>query len=152
MYLARRSLAHVFLGLVAALGVHSHLASANEPMAAQIDWQSDVEQAWANSQTQKQPLLLFVKTDGCVFCTKMERETYSNESVARQVSGTFVASSVNGRSIPDLVRKLNIRIYPTTVIIGPDAQVLDSIPGFVPAATLQSRLEIAAQKSSTVSR
>ncbi|MCA9225689.1 MAG: thioredoxin fold domain-containing protein, partial [Planctomycetales bacterium] len=97
-------------------------------------------------------LLLFVKTDGCVFCTKMERETYSNESVARQVTGTFVASSVNGRSIPELVRKLNIRIYPTTVIIGPDAQVLDSIPGYVPAATLQSRLEIAAQKSSTVSR
>ena len=123
-----------------------------DPGLPAITWNPDIESAWTASQEQGQLLLLFVKTDSCLYCTKMERETYADEAIARHVTEQFVATSMDGRSYPQLMKKLGIRVYPTTVIIGPNAQVLDSISGFVAAGDLQQRLETASKKAATLRR
>lgn len=128
------------------------VASAEDVSQRLISWQPDVATAWTDSQTKQQPMLLYVKTEGCFYCTKMERETYASESVARCVSDGFIATSVDQSTIPELVKKLGIRVYPTTVIIAPNAQVLDSISGYVSAKDLQPRLDAAAKRAETTRR
>jgi len=57
-----------------------------------------------------------------------------------------VLASIDRERCPKLVRKLNVRAFPTTVIVGPDETVIDSMTGFVGPDQLRTRLKLAGEK------
>jgi len=91
---------------------------------------------------------------GCPHCVKMIDETYHAPKVEEIVSSSFETLHVSRRSHPTLVRKLKIKWYPTTVLVGANNKVLDVIEGYVDAKTFQKRLQIdlASNESSTQTR
>lgn len=103
-------------------------------------WQRDLASAWKISQQTGRPLVLFVTMDGCYFCDKMALETYRDPTVRRELSARFVPAVVDSDRYPALVRKLNVEVFPTTVIISPQARVLESFPGYVDAGKFRNRL------------
>jgi protein disulfide-isomerase len=117
-----------------------------------IEWNSNVDSAWKSAKVVQQPLLLFVTSDDCLYCRKMEAETYTHREVVSRVSKVFVATTAKGSEIPGLVNKLGIRVYPTTVIISPDAQVIDAMSGFVSASEMASRLAAATDAFKSIKR
>jgi len=110
-------------------------------------WQSDANQAWRSAQEAQRPLLLYITTENCVYCRKMERDSWSNQAVAEDVRREFVAANVNAAKNMELVRKLQVRAYPTTVIISPSKGVVDHITGYVPPRELHIRLAAAAHRA-----
>jgi thioredoxin-related protein len=94
-------------------------------------------------------MLLYLTTDGCVHCGRMERDTYTQANVARQIEMHFVAAKIHAGKERQFVRKLGVRVFPTTVIISPDAKVIDSMAGYVTAAEFQKRLTAAARPATT---
>ena len=70
----------------------------------------------------------------------MKNGTYNDESVVSAVKDTFVPAQVDGRHFEELVDRLEICIYPTTVITSSDHEVLDRVNGYVSAKVLQARL------------
>ena len=112
---------------------------------SQIVWMADVTKAWEISQQWKQPLLLFISSENCLYCDKMKEETYGDVKVAADINESFVAASIMGKDWQVLVKKLSVKHYPATVIISPHNKVLDRIEGFVAPTELRTRLATAQQ-------
>ena len=107
------------------------------------EWHHDARQAWQLAREQQRPMLLYFTMSGCVYCRKMERDTFADASVAQDIRDRFVAAHVTAEQNANLVRSLKVRSYPTTVIISPHAGVIDYISGYVSPEQLRSRLQAA---------
>jgi thioredoxin-related protein len=137
--LRNRSL-HFVLLLFASAGT----TNAAEPPGT--NWHRDCTSAFAESQAQGRPILFFVTMDNCYYCEKMCRETYSDNRLLEDIERDYVLATIDPKRCPQLVRKLNVRAYPTTVIVGPDETVIDSMTGFVRPDELRMRLKAAGAK------
>jgi thioredoxin-like negative regulator of GroEL len=136
----------LIVGILVAFGSAASNAAAGEPVAGNhVVWNKDIKQAWAETKATQRPLLVFIVSEGCVFCERMEQHTYANERLARAAKEGFIVSKVQASQNPNFVKQLNIRVYPATVIIAPDGRVLDQIDGFVPAIQLEERLATASK-------
>jgi uncharacterized protein len=105
-----------------------------------ITWETEFEKAWDTAKEEKLPLLLYVSMEGCHYCNKMDRETYANLEVAKDVTESFVAVKVKRNQAQNLVRRYGVSIYPTTVIIHPETRRVETIRGYVGPSQLKSRL------------
>ncbi|HIF34193.1 MAG TPA: thioredoxin family protein [Planctomycetaceae bacterium] len=103
-------------------------------------WQSEFEKAWKTAEDKKRPLLLFLSMDGCYYCKKMERDTYANEEIAKELRESFVPVRVKYRQDPQLVRRYKVQVFPTTVIIYPGTKRVEKFPGYVGPSQMKSRL------------
>lgn len=119
---------------------------------AGIHWHDEVQSAWKSMQSERRPILLFVTMDGCLHCRRMKAVTYEDGRVVERISQSFVAASINGQQQPEVARRLGVQVYPTTVIITPDARVVDSIRGYVSPAELDQRLAAISQRLASVTR
>ena len=120
-------------------------AIADRPITApkNIVWNSEYDAAYHKMQAQNRPMLVFVKSNACLYCQKMEAQTYSHPEVINEVSERFVPAVINSHNEPTLARQLGATVYPTTVIISADGRIVDSIPGFLTADEFRSRLRVA---------
>jgi thioredoxin-related protein len=59
---------------------------------------------------------------------------------------------VSSATAKDLITKLKIRSYPTTLVISPDYALTDRITGYLPPAEMERRLTRAAQYVATRSQ
>jgi len=109
--------------------------------AGRIEWRREVMEAWQSARTSKKPLLIYVSLESCGHCRRMERETLVDPGVASRVGQAFVAARIDGEKDASLVKRLGVRIYPTTVIISPDNKVLDAVAGYIDADGLRARLD-----------
>lgn len=110
-----------------------------------IAWHSKYDRAYSEMKTQNRPMLVFIKSNACLFCKKMD-QSYRNPTVAEEVNKSFVPTVVNSSTNPELARQFQARVYPTTVIVSSDGRVIDTIPGYLAADKLQFRLQQAQSK------
>jgi len=111
-----------------------------------IEWQEKVLDAWKKAVEEKRPLLVYVAMDGCAFCRKLEKDTFSDPKIAEKIGSGFIAAKLDGPKDPKFTKRLGVRSYPTLVIISPENKVLDSISGFVEADELSNRLDAVAKE------
>ena len=97
---------------------------------AQIVWRDSLRQALQESSEVRKPMLVEVSTTWCGYCKKMEKETFSDRRIVDHISECFVPVKVDGEQQRDFVKRIGIRSYPTTVILGSDMQVLAKITGY----------------------
>jgi thioredoxin-related protein len=114
-----------------------------------VVWHRDVRTAWQSTQQQGRPLLVFVTTEHCMYCTKMKRATYANPKVASTINRSFVPLVLDGEAASPLLKDLAVKGFPATFIISQDAIILDRMDGFVDPEKLMARLA-AAQASAAV--
>jgi hypothetical protein len=67
-------------------------------------------------------------------------ETYQQPKIKRFVGVSFETVYVDRAEQPELAAKLQVRWFPTTIVVSPDNQVLDVIEGYVDPATFALRL------------
>ncbi len=110
--------------------------------------------AWTAAQKSNRPMLLFVTMPGCPYCVKMINNTYKNREVRTLVSESFESVYVDRYAQAKLVAKLKIKLYPTTILVSTNNQVLDVIEGYVGSQTFRHRLktDLATLHSSTQKR
>jgi thioredoxin-related protein len=111
---------------------------------ASAGWLRDVEHALDLAQAQHRPLVVFVSMDGCGHCVHMIRTTFRDNEVRRTLGSSFVAAAVKATERPDLVKHLQIRSFPTTLLVSSNGEVLDQLVGYVDARTFRQRLQAAA--------
>jgi hypothetical protein len=110
--------------------------------------------AWTSAQTTNRPILVFATSSNCPHCVRMVGETFRASQVSQFVNDSFETVYVNRAEQPELAAKLKIRWYPTTLVVGPDNQVIDVIEGYVDAKTFAQRLQtsVAAHQAATQKR
>ncbi|MFQ5952996.1 MAG: thioredoxin family protein [Candidatus Omnitrophota bacterium] len=95
-----------------------------------IFWQYDLEVALKKAGSEGKPVLVDFYTDWCGWCKKMDADTYGDRAVNNSASG-FVCVKVNGDKRRDLVRKYNIKAYPTTLFLNDKGVVVEKIRGYI---------------------
>ena len=111
------------------------------PGAREVAWQKDIAQAWQSSQQNGRLLLVFVTRDQCYYCTKMKDGTYTSPLVTQSVASAYVPLMLDGAQQSPLLKELNVKGYPSTFVISPQAVVLDRIDGYVTPEVLATRLK-----------
>jgi thiol-disulfide isomerase/thioredoxin len=110
--------------------------------------------AWTSAQSTNRPILVFATSTNCPHCTRMVGETYRAAQVSRFLNDSFETVYVSRAEQPELTAKLKIRLFPTTIVVGPNNQVLDVIEGYVDSKTFAQRLQttMAAHAAATQTR
>jgi thioredoxin-related protein len=103
---------------------------------------SSYPKAWTAAQQSNRPILLYVTMPGCSHCDKMMEETLHLPHVKQMISESFETVYVSRRTHAKLVKKLKVKWYPTTVLVGSNNKVVDVIEGYVDAKVFQSRLKV----------
>ncbi len=103
-------------------------------------WREDTYLAWKASQELGRPLLLFITSDNCPYCHLMDKNTFSDGRVIARLRQSFVAARVDSRQNPELTRQLQIRAFPTTVVVDPSNRVIGAIPGYLEPHEFERRL------------
>jgi thioredoxin-like negative regulator of GroEL len=110
--------------------------------------------AWTYAQKSNRPILVFATAPSCPHCVRMIHESYQSPQIKQFVNDSFETVYVDRTEQPSLTAKMNVKWFPTTVIVGPNNQVLDVIEGYVDSKTLAHRLQtsLAANKEATQKR
>jgi hypothetical protein len=93
-----------------------------------VDWYPWGGEALARSAREDTPILLSIGYSACHWCHVMERESFENEAIARQMNESFVCVKVDREERPDLdhVYQLVVQLmgrsggWPLTVFLTPD--------------------------------
>jgi thioredoxin-related protein len=97
--------------------------------------------AWSSAKKSGRPILIYACSPNCPHCVRMIDETYQSPKIKRLVNESFETVYVDRAEQPETTAKLRFRFFPTTVIVGPNNQVLDVIEGYVDSKTLAARLQ-----------
>lgn len=97
--------------------------------------------AWRAAQESNRPILVFVCMPNCHYCVKMKHQVYQQPRVKDLVSNSFETIAADRYAHPKLISSLKIRLYPTTVLVGPNNKILDVIEGYADANQFQRRLQ-----------
>lgn len=117
-----------------------------------IDWRDDPTASVEEARKTGRPIVVFVTSDRCGYCRKMEREAWSSRRVRQLLDGEYVALRVSAQTSPDVVRRLGIRAFPTTLRFSPDGLYQDGFAGFVDGETLSRFLSSAPSSPSQPAR
>jgi uncharacterized protein len=67
-----------------------------------VDWYPWGEEALERARAEDRPILLSIGYSACHWCHVMERESFENETIARQMNENFIAIKVDREERPDL--------------------------------------------------
>ncbi|MEI7698358.1 MAG: thioredoxin family protein [Planctomycetia bacterium] len=115
--------------------------------AEEISWSTDIEQSLQDASQSGKPVLMQFTASWCVYCKRMEKNTFTNEDVAERIGEDFVAVKVDADEQKDLIRDLEIKGLPAILIVSPDLQVIHRISGFQTAEALMTELNKADRAS-----
>lgn len=105
--------------------------SDNSPSSETIKWHS-YDEGIKLGESQKKKVLLSFYADWCTFCTKMEKETYSNPDIVKFLNNEFISIKVNKDKEEAIARKYFVRGLPMTWFMEPNGEKISSLPGFIP--------------------
>jgi uncharacterized protein YyaL (SSP411 family) len=85
----------------------NHLAGQTSPYLLQhihnpVDWWPWGEAAFAEARRRDVPIFLSIGYSTCYWCHVMERESFENEAIARQMNDAFVCIKVDREERPDV--------------------------------------------------
>ena len=105
--------------------VGAFAAGTTADAAETVAWQPGVSQAQAVAAQQSRPMLIFVTSSSCGYCTKMKRDSLANENVVSMINGSFVPLKLDANRDRRLVEQLRVDAFPTTFVVAPDGRVVD---------------------------
>lgn len=114
----------------------------SQPVQSQeVRWSTDLEQSLQTARTRRMPVLMEFTASWCVYCKRMEKQTFADPAVAARINSQFVPIQVDADKHKDLVKRLEIRGLPAILVVAPDLTVIDRISGFQTAEALMTRLD-----------
>ena len=121
--------------------------------AAGLVWYSYPD-ALKRSKKEGKHLMVHFTATWCGWCKKMEKETYTDSSIAKMLAKDFVLSKVWGDqdSLFDIEgyqisesklgqTQFGVRSFPTLGFVSPEGNNLGALPGYRDAASLKHLLE-----------
>jgi len=105
-----------------------------------INWRS-YEEGLAVSRAEKKKVFLHFYADWCVFCGKMNKETFQNPTVVSYLNSNFVSVRVDTDKEPDTAMKYGVTGLPSTWFLTERGEAIGAVPGFVPPDALLGMLK-----------
>lgn len=97
-----------------------------------IQWQTDLDRALSLAKANRSKVIVDVYTDWCGWCKKMDKDIYTDPKVAA-LSDSFIFLKLNaedGGQGQRFSKSMNVRGYPTTIILDENGRSVDLIRGY----------------------
>ncbi len=114
----------------------SNIADASED----IKWYS-YEEGKVLAKVEKKKVFLHFYADWCVFCGKMNKETFQDANVISKLNDTFISIRVNTDNELETALKYGVRGLPANWFLTETGQPIVNIPGFIAPDAMLSLLE-----------
>lgn len=126
--------------LAMSLGGTGARAQENGVADSTVAWRTSYQRAEEESNRDGKLLLVKVSATWCGPCRQMKQLTFADSRVVEMMRSDFVALAIDADEHPDLVAGFHVEALPTTIVVGPDRQVLKRLKGFQSADSLLSAL------------
>ncbi len=97
-----------------------------------IQWQNNLDRALSMAKENHSKVIVDVYTDWCGWCKKMDKNIYTDPQVVA-LSSRYVFLKLNaedGGQGERFTRDMNVKGYPTTVIIDENGRAVNTIRGY----------------------
>ncbi len=128
----------VILSLFLVSAVHAE--KWNYRQNSKINWFEYNAFAFTEAQQKNKPLYIFVYSDLCSWCRKLETETLEKPAIRALLSKRFVPVLVDQQARPALVSQLGISLVPASILITHDGKKLLRFYGFIKEQALLDAL------------
>jgi len=125
--------------LVAAALAPVGTAAAADP--AGVRWRTDYTAARKEAQEKGLPMLLDIGTEDCYYCRKLDGTTFRDPGIVATLGTQFVPIRLDGNREAGLAKALNVQVYPTLVLAGPDGKIHTVLQGYQTADQLREHLK-----------
>lgn len=102
--------------------------------ADEINWVYSLDQALELSKNENKPIMVDIYADWCSWCTKLDNETYTDETVI-EMSNEFINLKIDSENNTEDFQRLNdafeIESLPTILFLDSKANYISEINGFV---------------------
>lgn len=125
-------LTFLLVALAGAIAIRPADASA-EPADASgetVRWRKDPAAAQHEATRTDRPILVYVGSEACGYCRKLERETWPDRHVSGILGQRFVPLHVDGHRSPGIARQLEVRAYPTVIALSPAGRLIGRVDGY----------------------
>src|SRR5262245_57412036 len=123
------------LALLAALALPSWAA------AQEVQWRYDYNAARKEAEKRGLPMMLDFGTENCHFCVKLDETTFKDPAVVRVLNERFIPLKIDAGKEPALAQMLQVHLYPTLILAGPDGKILNTIEGYRDAGQFHESLQ-----------
>jgi len=97
-----------------------------------IDWMSRLETAKEIAKVEKKPILLFIHSTACFYCTVLEKKVFPDKELQKQLKKDFILLALDGSTDADALLdsegqappRYITSITPAFFFIGPDEEKL----------------------------
>lgn len=127
----------IFRGMAASLFLAALFAA--PALAVSVDWVYSYEDAVKLASKEGKPIMAGFYTTWCMYCRKLDQETYVAPSVA-SASRNFVCLKVDGEKRPDVAYGYGVGKYPTILFLDQSGRVIWREFGFRPPDYLSARM------------
>ena len=112
-----------------------------------------IEDAVKTAEKEGKYILIDFYTDWCSYCKKMDKEVYTDKTVQDVLNTNFLSVKINAESKEmisfkehslsksDFAYALKVSSYPTTAFLTPKAEIITTLPGYLPADKFSPILE-----------
>jgi thioredoxin-related protein len=91
----------------------------------------DLKDSLLQAKSTHQPMMVYVKSESCQFCAKMQEETLNDIGVLSNTSAFMTI--VTDKSDPEAIKYLpNTRYTPTIYFISPEFKLINTVKGYLP--------------------
>jgi thioredoxin-related protein len=118
-------------------------AAVPETTHGKIPWFSGTfEDALARAKTENKVVFVDLWTSTCVWCKKLDKDTYSDDSVVSALKDVICVSvDAEGATGAPLARRFGATLFPTMVVLDADGTFRDKLSGYL--TPTQFKLELA---------
>lgn len=106
-----------------------------------IKWRTDYHAARKEADAKNLPILIDFVRPNCFPCEKMEQYTFKDPRILKSLTQQFIPLKINGLEDTQLAASLQVNLYPTLVLAGPDGKIAQTLIGFQEADALNDHLQ-----------
>jgi len=148
-----RSSGHVVMSLAATVcmfagnaiaemppGTATSVGASSSVSGGEIQWHRSVRSGWQESRRSGRPMVIFITAAKCRYCDAMKQATWTDNEIRRRVAGEFVAVLLSPEENAIELSRIDVKVYPTTIVALPIGKVIDHRTGYQPPLLLQGLL------------
>ncbi|MSU78604.1 MAG: hypothetical protein EXS16_10990 [Gemmataceae bacterium] len=144
-----RWLSVALLSCLALFLIVTESPAADEPKEQKpvpIQWRTDYNLARKEAEAKKRPLVIFFYRQDCPCSGRLIRKIVDHRAFSVFLNEKAVPLILEGPTETELVKALNIKFFPTTIIAVPDGRIVESLIGYQEPENLLESVKKATRK------